>query len=134
MEARVPARLTPAEGRRFGLTVGAAFLALAALLWWRGRPTGAAALGALGAALVLAGLAVPEQLGPVHRAWMGLAHAISRVTTPIVLGLLYLLVFAPLGALRRLAGRNPLVRREGPDGYWVVRTPEQRRSDLARQF
>ena len=48
---RVPARLTPAEGRKFGLTVGAAFLVLAAIPWWRGhRIARDCACGALGGA------------------------------------------------------------------------------------
>ena len=37
MAAGIPARLTAAEGRKFAFTVAAAFLVLAALLWWRGR-------------------------------------------------------------------------------------------------
>ena len=39
-----------------------------------------------GAARASAALVVPTQLGPVERAWMGLAHAISKVTTPIFMG------------------------------------------------
>ena len=45
MESRVPARLTPAEGRKFGLLVGGAFLLLAALLWRRTHVTGATVAG-----------------------------------------------------------------------------------------
>ncbi len=51
LEARVPARLTGAAGRKFGLTVGGAFLVLAALLYyWRHKETAAAVLGASEAA------------------------------------------------------------------------------------
>jgi hypothetical protein len=42
-------RLTAAQGRRFGLTVGAAFLVIAAIVWWRERPTATMVLGGLGA-------------------------------------------------------------------------------------
>ena len=37
----------------------------------------------------LAALVVPTHLGPVQRAWMGLAHAISKVTTPIFMGVVF---------------------------------------------
>src|SRR5207249_5300275 len=49
LETRVPARLSAAEGRRFGLSVGGMFLVLGAVLWWRGHATAPvpAALGAL---------------------------------------------------------------------------------------
>jgi hypothetical protein len=131
----IPARLTTAEGRKFGLTVGAAFLALAALLWWRGRTLSAPAVAILGVALVLAGVAVPARLGPVQRAWMALGAAISKVTTPIFLGAVYFLAFVPVGFLMRLAGRNPLARARSAGSYWVGRTGvSEARHDLERQF
>jgi hypothetical protein len=132
LAARVPTRLTASEGRRFAFPVGLAFLALAALVRWRGADTAAFVLAGTGAALLLAGLLVPARLGPVQRAWMGLAHAISRVTTPIVMGVLYFGVFTPAGVLARALGHRPLVR-NGPS-VWVERPPESRGSDLDRQF
>ena len=104
MAKRIPARLTAAAGRKFGLTVGIAFLAIGALLVWRAKPLRADVAFALGALLVLAGLTVPTQLGPVERAWMRLAHLISKVTTPIFMGVVYFLVITPLGLLRRAFG------------------------------
>jgi hypothetical protein len=127
--------LTRAEGRRFGLTVGGAFLALAAVAWWRGRNTVASILAAVGSCLVLAGLIIPTRLGPVERAWMGLAHALSRVTTPITLGAIFLLVLLPVGVLRRVLGGNPLVHRAHDGSYWKERPEGERRSrSMKRQF
>ena len=135
MAAGTAARLTTADGRRFGLTLGAAFLVLAGVLWWRGREVGAPIAAILGASLVLAGVAVPGRLGPVQRAWMALAAAISRVTTPIFLGVVYFLAFVPVGLLMRLAGRNPLARSRTAASYWVARKPRsEARRDLERQF
>ena len=134
MAAGIPARLTPAEGRRFGLTVGGAFLALATFLWWRGHLKTAAGFGALGGALSLAALVIPASLGPVERAWMGLAKVISKVTTPIVMGLMYLLVMTPVGVLRRTFGGNPLVHRAGDTGFWQPRAAGRSRGNLTRQF
>ncbi len=139
MAGSLPARLTPREGRKFGLTVGVAFLVLAAIVLWRDKTTAATVLGILGGVLVIAGLLIPTRLGPVRRAWMGLAHAISKVTTPIIMGVIYFLLITPIGLVRRNVGKNPLVRRLGspelaPEGYWVTRKPGERRSDLARQY
>lgn len=134
MESRVPARLTRSEGRRFGLVVGGAFLVLGGVLRWRGHSVAPVVLWSVGGALLAGGLLIPGSLGPVHRAWMQLALAISRITTPIFMGLIYFGVFTPLGVVRRLLGRNPLERPRG-DSFWVPRTPEAgRRSDLKRQF
>jgi hypothetical protein len=115
----VPARLSPAEGRKFGVQVGIAFLVLAALVWWRGKVGAAPWLGGVGAALLLAGLAVPGLLGPVYRAWMGLALAISKVTTPILMAIIYFVVITPIGLLLRLLGRDPLAG----GGRWMQRPP-----------
>ena len=135
MAAGVPARLTPSQGRRFGLTVGGAFLVLAAVAWWRGHPLATDILAGLGAVLAVAGLIVPTRLGPVERAWMALAHAISKVTTPIVMGVMYLLVLTPVGWLRRTFGGNPLVHQAQAESYWQKRPEGRRRTaDLRRQF
>jgi hypothetical protein len=134
LAARVPARLTNAEGRRFALTVGTAFLALAAVAWWRGRLIPCWGLGTLGALLILAGLTIPARLGPILRAWMALAHLLSRITTPIFLGIVYFVVLTPVGWLKRLFGSRPLRRPLGPSA-WITRAPDARRSlDMQRQF
>lgn len=134
LEAGIPTRLTPAEGRRFGLTVGVAFLVLAGLLhFWRHKETAAVVAGGLGVLLVAAGLVIPGRLGPLHRAWMGLARLISRVTTPVFMGVVFFLVITPIGMLARLVGRRALVHHERDGGYWVA-PASGGRSDLERQF
>ena len=134
MAARVRARLTDGEGRRFGLTLGGAFLLIASIAWWRERAVATAIAGGLSGALVLAALLVPTRLGPVERAWMALAHVLSRVTTPVVMAVLYFGLITPIGMLRRFFSGNPVVQREVEGGYWKPRPADQRRSNLERQF
>lgn len=126
--------MSPREGRRFGLTIGAAFLALGGLLWWRGHG-GALVAAALGTLLALAGLAVPTRLGGIERAWTRLATALSKVTTPLFLAVAYFGVIAPLGVVLRLAGRSQLARRASSSSYWITRAPDsRRRTDMERLF
>lgn len=134
MEKGLPARLTPSEGRKFGLLVGGAFLVIGALMWRRGHLTSAGVAGVLGAALVIGGLAAPARLGPVHRAWMGLALAISKVTTPIVMAALWYLVITPSGLLVRWFGHRPLAPPRGAVTYWHSRPAGERRSALDHQY
>lgn len=126
--------MTREEGRRFGLTLAGAFVALAALAWWRGHAVPATGAIVAGTALALAGLVVPTRLGGVERAWMGLAHAISKVTTPLVMGAMFIGMFLPVGVIRRLLGGNPLVHSEQGHSFWRVRADDRRRSDMRRQF
>ena len=125
---------TRRELRRFALTVGAAFVLLAALLAWRERRTAAMVLGALGVTLAIAGLLIPARLGGVHRAWMGIALAISKVTTPLFMGIVYFGLLTPIALVLRLLGRAPLRQPRDVRTYWRDRPPGARRSDLRRQF
>ena len=134
MERRRRPRLTASEGRRFGLTVGIAFLVIAGVLLWRDRDMAARVAGVLGGLLAIGGLVVPTLLGPVERAWMGLARVLARITTPIVMALVYFLAVTPIGLFMRAIGRNPLTRAEKRDGFWVTRAPGARRGDLTRKF
>ena len=133
MEARIPARLSPREGRKFGLLVGGVFLLLGGVSYWRGHHTAPTVLWSLGGSLVLAGLLIPGHLGPVYRGWMGLAVALSRVTTPIFMGVIYYGLFTPMGFLRRWLGRNALIRPRR-ETFWIARETGARGSDLTRQF
>jgi hypothetical protein len=133
----VPARLstgyTAAAGRKFGLTVGIAFGVFAGIAYWRGHPTTFSVLASLGGALVLAGVLIPRHLQAVDAAWMRLALLISKVTTPIFMGIIYFGVFTPIGALRRMLGKNSLVHVAGPNGLWADRS-DAPRSSLERLF
>jgi hypothetical protein len=111
--------------------VGLAFLAIAAFAWWRGRIGAVPWLGGIGALLLAAGLVIPGLLGPVYRAWMGLAHLLSRVTTPILMAIIYFAVITPIGLLLRVLGRDPLAG----GGRWMPRpagAPDPKR--MERQF
>jgi hypothetical protein len=127
-------RLSAAEGRRFALTVGAAFLALGAVLWSREHPMGARILAGVGGTLVILGIAVPGKLGPLYRAWMGLALAISKVTTPIFMAVVFFLVITPISFVMRAVGKRPLRYNPAASSYWRPRAEADRRSDLTRQF
>ena len=124
---------TAAQGRKFGFTVGGALVVLGGIARWRGHPTTFVVLAALGAALILMALVAPAALGPVERTWMKLAHAISKVTTPIFMGIIYYLVLTPIGVIRRSLGHNGLVNRPGAMGLWGDRSATAR-SNLDRLF
>ncbi|UCG85409.1 MAG: hypothetical protein JSW71_15945 [Gemmatimonadota bacterium] len=125
--------MTASAGRRFGLTLGFAFMALGAVLLWRDHRAVAAVAGAVGITLVVSGIVIPTMLGPVERGWMALAHAISRVTTPILMWLVYYVTIFPIGAIMRMLRRNPLARTGKGNSFWLDR--ESRNADhMTHQF
>lgn len=98
--------------RRFGLTTGLLLAALFGLLvpWVFGRewPLWPWLLGAaLGGWALLA----PGTLRPVYRAWMWFGLLLSRITNPIILGIVYFVVFTPIALVMRLFGRDILARK-----------------------
>lgn len=114
--------------REFGLLVGGVLLLLGS--WWLYRSywqMAANLLVGFGAVLAFLGLVWPRALVLPNRAWMGLAHLLSLVTTPIVLGAVYFLVLMPTGILKRLSGWDPLRRRAASAAsYWVPYNERQR--------
>lgn len=127
-------RASRSELRSFAFLVGGAFLVLSAIIFWRrGATPFFIGFAMLGGVLAVAGLVVPGMLGPVHAAWMRLAVLLSKVTTPIFMGVIYFVVLTPTGLIMRALGRNPLGSRSR-DTRWVTRAVGARASALERQF
>lgn len=90
---------------------------------------------AVGGLLWLLAVVVPVALIPVERVWMKGAHAVSLVTTPIVMGLVYYVVLTPIGLIVRGFRGNPLKHQPGENGYWHLRdAADVARDRLERQF
>ncbi len=98
--------------REFGLVTGGVLAGLFGLvlpwLFERSYPLWPWVVGGV---LALWGLVAPMSLRPVHYWWMRLALLLSRVTTPLILGLVFLLVFMPVALVMKLLGRDPMARR-----------------------
>jgi len=107
---------------------------LALIARWRAHPTSFAVFSVLGLTLLGAGALIPGSLGAVERTWMAAAKIMSRVTTPLFMGILYFVVLTPIAVLRRAIGGNPLVRHADGLGYWVERRGKEQRSSMERQF
>ena len=124
------------ELRRFGLSVGGVFLALAALSRWRGHVIAPVVLASLGVLLVVPGVVAPRVLGPVRRGWMHGAGVIGDFNARVILTLLYYVIVFPIGfVLRRV--RDPLDRAldDGRTSQWIRRTPGPvDRARYERQF
>ena len=135
MARRIPTGLEAKEGRKFGLTVGTAFLVLGGIALWRGRVLPMQILWGLGGLLILGAALLPAKLKPVERAWMAMALQISKVMTPIVMGIVYFLVLTPIALVMRSTKGNPLVHRTNATGYWFTKGEGQdAKSDMRRQF
>jgi len=115
-------RASTPELRRFGLTVGAVFLVLASISWWRGHVIPPRIFGALGVFLLVPGLLAPSLLAPVQREWMRGAALLGEINGRIILTVLFFAVIWPIGRVLRFV-RDPLDRSlsDGKTSNWVKR-------------
>ncbi len=111
------------DDRKFGWQLGIAFAVLTGIALWRGWWTWLAALfGALGVILLLASAFAPRMLGPVNRAWMGFSRVLSRIVSPIVLFVMFIVLITPAALIMRVRGRDALRLKSGrASSYWIAR-------------
>jgi hypothetical protein len=122
--------------RSFGIVFAAVFVLIGLRPLLSRQPGRAWALG-LGAAFLIAALARPAMLAPLNRFWLRVGLAMERVVSPVVLGILFFLTFAPVGLLMRFLGKNPLQLGFDRDAqsYWIYRHPPGPAPDtMLRQF
>lgn len=122
--------------RRFGITFAIVSSAIAALSFWR---HGTHAYYWLTAAALFAILAFlwPATLRPLNKAWLRFGLLLHAIVSPIVMGVMFFLVFAPMGFLLRRLGKDLLRLRSDPAArsYWIIRSPPGPAPDsLKRQF
>jgi hypothetical protein len=129
----------PPTDRKFGTTIGIILLGFAALRWIVFEDSGwsTMALVALGTLLILSGLLAPHLLAPLNRGWMKLGMVLGAIVNPIILLLMFAILFVPLGLVLQAARRDvlQLARKRASDSYWNDRlTQTTGRGSLSDQF
>jgi hypothetical protein len=110
------------SNRNFGFVFFAVFLVIG--FFWRDSASGWIWWGAAISILVIS-LVAPRLLSPFNKAWYLFGMALSRITTPIILGILFFLVVTPTGLIARMFGKDLLRLRvdKATESYWIERRP-----------
>ncbi|WKZ11742.1 MAG: SxtJ family membrane protein [Gammaproteobacteria bacterium] len=121
--------------REFGLTTGGIVAVLFGLFfpWLLERPIPRWPWVIAGI-LVAWGLAAPASLRPVYRGWMKFGLLLSKVTTPLIMGIVFFLVVTPMGLVRRLAGKDSLARHFDSAASYRVPSHKAPVSNLEKPF
>lgn len=77
----------------------------------------------------------PSTLKGVHKYWMRFANTLGWINTRLILGVVFLLVFAPLGGVMRLVGRDTLKKnRDNRLATYRVSKKPRKTDHMERQF
>ncbi len=84
--------------------------------WW----SLALALGFAAAAMLR-----PRLLAPLNRLWQRFGLVLSKVVSPLVMGIVFFAVITPIALTMRALGKDPLRLRleRGTKSYWIKRQP-----------
>jgi len=106
--------------KKFGIGGGVFFLAIAIIvLVWKKEVH--SHLLVISAVFFLFAFTVPKALKPIYAVWMPIALTIGWVITRIILGVLFFLVFTPIGLIMKAFNKTPLELKinKKANSYWA---------------
>ena len=124
------------SNRKFGAVIAVALVLLALYALWNDHSYRAAIFAGLSATFALLALVAPGLLTPLNRLWMALGLLLGKIVSPLVLGLIFMVLITPVAVATRLFGRDVLrMKKINASSYWVERDPAGPTSDsFQRQF
>ena len=127
----------PSE-RSFGVTFACVFALVSGWILYRhGVGPGSVLAAALAVGFLGTALVAPALLGPLNRVWLRFGLLLHAVVNPLILGVLFFIVFTPMGLVTRLFGADLLRLRKKAEGesYWIIRSEEKvAPSSMTNQF
>jgi O-antigen/teichoic acid export membrane protein len=121
--------------RSFGLIVGGVFAFIG--VWPKVYHSASPRLWALvlAAVLILPALISPSSLRPFYQGWMRVGQLLGWINTRVILGIIFYLLFLPVGLIMRLLGKDSM-NRKFDSGATTYRVPRhaQPASHMKHQF
>lgn len=112
------------SNKTFGWFFALVFIVGAAYLYWQNHHTGAILLGTIAVIFIALTVVKPSLLSPLNRLWFKLGVCLGKIVSPLVLGLLFLVLITPVAVITRLCGRDELLlKKRNVKSYWVERNP-----------
>ena len=122
--------------RSFGLTTGAIIAVLFGLFFpWLLEVAIPVWPWMLGSVLAVWGLIHAASLRLIFTGWMKFGLLLSKITTPIVMGIVFYGVILPMGLLMRLSGKDPMQRKlDATQTTWRVVNDHSVQQSMTRPF
>src|SRR4030042_2060623 len=110
--------------RKFGITMGIAFLVITLLIFIKHRHAIFPAL-VISALFFILAMLTPLVLKPIYIIWMRFAFILGWINTRIILVLMFYLIFTPIGIFLRVFKKDLLDRKieKNKESYWHKKEP-----------
>lgn len=122
--------------RKFGLTMAAIVIALfgiffpmfleVSLPWWP---------WVIGLIFMLCAIIAPLKLDPLYRCWMRVGFILNKISSPIILGLIFFIIFFPVALIMKLIRRDSMARTiDHSAGTYRIASRPRSKDNMKRPF
>ncbi len=110
--------------RKFGIFFAALFMLLSIYAYSKEFGELLIASFTMGFLFAVVAILVPKVLRPLNYLWYRLGLILGRIVSPILLGIIFMLMITPIALMMRILGRDELkIKKRDVGSYWVNRTP-----------
>ncbi len=123
------------SNRKFGFFLTVIFLAACSYFFFVGTVTTAGIFGSLAMLFLLVTIAKDDVLLPLNKLWMRIGLLLGMIVSPIVLGLIFFVLFTPIALIMRVIGRDELrLRLSEKESHWNERGTATQTDPFKYQF
>ena len=123
------------SNRKFGFFFTFVFAVAAAYFYNTANLTSTYAFIAASLLFLVTTLVHHEPLLPLNKLWMRFGLLLGMVVSPIVLGIIFFGLFAPIATLTRLSARDELrLKFNKKSSHWIMRSEPITSESFKRQF
>tara|TARA_B100001175_G_C19462454_1_gene617251 strand:+ start:666 stop:1067 length:402 start_codon:yes stop_codon:yes gene_type:complete len=110
------------SNRKFGFSFSLIFLFISVISFLFDNLILSIALFILSVIFVVISVFFSKILQPINYLWMLFGVSIGKVVSPVILGLIYFLIFTPISIITRIFGRDELsLRTKNTESLWKNR-------------
>ena len=110
------------SNRKFGFSFSLIFLFISVISFLFDNLILSKALFILSVIFVVISVFFSKILQPINYLWMLFGVSIGKVVSPVILGLIYFLIFTPISIITRIFGRDELsLRTKNTESLWKNR-------------
>ena len=92
-------------------------------------------LGAIFGIFLIITITNADALLPLNKLWMKFGILLGMIISPIIMGIIFFVIFTPIAILMRLSGRDELrLRLKKKKTHWINREPLKVFDSFKKQF